>query len=526
MDEEPFFAPPGPLERYPTISFEPPKPGTERTPQDLAWIASTDIQSCLTEQVPFPERTIMIGVNERVALAMLCSDRRKPPSDCVVPIANQKYWEQFESFSETYQRYNTAHRFLRFLEMIEQDALFNAMRYKITRCETKETFQTAKMIWDKLLAQDYAFKSVSKRLEPIWLKRLGELKHRQHDKREDPMAHPEERPPAAAITLSAYSFMAPSSIEPPGRKMDYRILACAVPTSTDQTNGWKETKIVIEALEFSVPIAVMNDTHVIFFYQPCGYEPDVLFADVYRISPDNLQLQKMNRRFIQLTKSMKEAPRNVVFACDFGNHGIAAIARGPEVILFDALAGVECQLSGVLLSDRCITSVEVVDSEYVTIGTTLGEVYRVRWGLPSSDPERQIYALSCAEPVFATLTRKREIVGNTIVAQCVLSVSIERDADAEQLPFYCDIIRPIAMDVCGNLLFMLTKYGFLHVRDLDTVGISRILGEPPKRAKDVALCPTLQHAYRGLKCAGGRVICLHPSGNIRVFVLGGGGLKK
>ena len=120
-------------------------------------------------------------------------------------------------------------------------------------------------------------------------------------------------------------------------------------------------------------------------------------------------------------------------------------------------------------------------------------------------------ALQAVEPIWSVAFRPQSKVRLTL---SVMEITICSPSEGKMIA----MDRPLAMDMCGGLIFVLSKYGLIKVFDAYTRAVCHEFPPPETGAKT----PLLQHCYQGMRVSGDTMWSLYPGGLVRCIKLGAG----
>jgi hypothetical protein len=146
----------------------------------------------------------------------------------------------------------------------------------------------------------------------------------------------------------------------------------------------------------------------------------------------------------------------------------------------------------------------------LVLGTSAGECFGAAWRTGAVVFAEMVPA---REPVFAGLFSNRRVIMQTVTA-----------LSGKMMPFFTEAMthlptsRPLALAVCGTLLFVLEKYGTVQVFSTTA---RRVLFpfDPPSKLIEFGRNWPVQHHYQGVHAGGDRVVVVYPNGLTRIMTI-------
>ena len=328
-----------------------------------------------------------------------------------------------------------------------------------------------------------------------------------------------------------------------------RLLLCKTPTPGNKKTKWQDQALRIATLHKTVPFATVNDTHLaVVYYNPEG----TLEARIYNYNGHGRMLILLERVIAISLPNVD--PGTPLQSVHLSTLGMLSIGLGNAAAVVDAMVDGDepryVYLKGKLDTPNCrrmVTSVQVVhppaavrptqelhetqqqDSTQdapqantpadagvvwygsLLLGTDKGESYSIEWR--STGGVRDVDHCVAVEPILGLHYKNNRLVMHTVLA---LSITDMAHADTTR---YLPSHRPMALDSCGSLLFVLSKYRTLDVYSFIAHQVRRSIdppaGAPPLRA------PTMHTAYKGVRAYEGHVVVLYPNGVVRRLGLPG-----
>jgi hypothetical protein len=352
-----------------------------------------------------------------------------------------------------------------------------------------------------------------------------------------PLQMAEERPGKsyAAVRYAEFPFAEPvpekqlELITATPTQSVYRLLLGKTPTANKKTS-WKDMNHVIVTRSKTVPACGMNDTHLVVVYEPLVEKTEdegIIFIDLFEFITNTTRLKKLDRFYFRFPPLLVEMAglvsvhlsREMIFSMTFANHAFC----------FDMLRQIKPTVVSCIKLEtddpaftRMVTTAPVFHprTEFrnaestekwggtVLIGTDKGECYGVDW------QNGTVYFVNHApavEHVFAT-----HYTAGKVFMQTVMGISGRiSNMEAEDALTVLPIDRPVAMDTCGGLIFVITKYGLIKVLSCLVRGVSREFPPPEGGARTVLF----QVAYKGMKAYHNHIVCVYPNGIIRKIAL-------
>jgi len=495
----------------------PPLDLATRPAQEVAWMSPTEAQAAVqvheeSERLIYPNRCIMVGITASgLALALYCSDSRDPDAEAddtydVPP--DQKADPDPEETGKAdaaakrmlawYERYgkcNLAFRWKLRAMASEVDAYRVHMEQVIRHFigTPEEMRQLMEYMVDQARV-DFHFRSAVKELGPQLSAQLKELRQTQRP----------ARPAIAQPAIGAWPIQRAG--EPVADKATdstkWTLWVCR-----GSRGAWREQpkKLAVRTWGKTVPLAAMNDTHLVLVYQS---DASTLTHRMYALGASALKVVAEHHWLAgQLPRHMVGGPRisNCALALCPQGTGLCALAMQGAVLLWHPLEPTEPEAVCVALEGRELSAVHVV-GDAISLGTTQGECYTLNW----RSAEMLAYdALRAVEPVWGLQYRP---LANARFMLSVMEVTMCAPHDAKIMA----MDRPVAMDTCGGLVYAVSKYGFINVFDAYTRRVCHTFPPPESGAKT----PLLQHHYQGLRATADTLWVVYPGGCVRSIRLG------
>lgn len=309
----------------------------------------------------------------------------------------------------------------------------------------------------------------------------------------------------------------PDSIVPGQAKKEnccYHILACKVPGTNvqKQTASWKIV-LSIYCMPNTVPILAANETHLAVLYQPAYSGPAGLVClALYEIGKYKCAKTTTIRSFClpQGKGSLNVSLSNSgVFVVSFAS---AMYVLGPTVGQDILVVTLEMPVSDGQEQDnplpprhvRLVTAVKI-DDNHLLFGTNQGEGFCIDW------LKRKIIAVEHTPAAESILSLAYN--NNNMILHTVMGLTVKHQTAAFPVLLYVD--RPVGFDVCGSLIFVVTKYGGTKIFKMDARRMMHVFKEVPQPR--VAYKQLI--AYGAIKAFPEHIVCLYPNGVVRQVTL-------
>lgn len=488
----------------------PPLDPATRPAQEVAWMSPTDAQAKAqvheeSERLIYPNRCIMVGITgSGLALALYCSDSRDLDAETDDPPEVETdeneggkadvAAKRMLAWYERYAKCNLAFRWKLRAMATEVDAYRMHMEQVIKHFigTPKEMQQLMEYMVDQARV-DFHFRAPVKELGPLLNAQLKELRQTQRP----------ARPPIVQPLIGAWPIQRAS--QPAAKAADstkWTLWVCR-----GSRGGWREQskQVAVRSWGKTVPLAAMNDTQLLLVYQS---DEKTLTHRLYSLGASAIKVVAEHHWVAgQLPKQMVGGPRITHCAlaiCPQGT-GLCALAMQGAALLWNPLEANAQEAVCVALEGRELSAVHVV-GDAVSLGTTQGECYTINW----RSAEMLAYdALRAVEPVWGIQYRP---LANARFMLSVMEVTMCAPHDAKIM----SMDRPVAMDTCGGLIYVVSKYGFINVFDAYTRRVCHTFPPPESGAKT----PLLQHHYQGLRATANTLWVVYPGGCVRSIKLG------
>lgn len=519
----------------------------KREEEEQHWMAPKPGQTYeQLESKPFlnPERTYLIGTNGVFAVAFQANDDDSVPPPPKEPEPEQKKElsqsekaEKLEKYYEWYACKNPAFALKTYERFFERKNYYLCKKFEIRQlCLQKD----AHLLMQDVLSiakVDPTMREPITKLGTAISKKLKTLPISFKKGKTRPPQMAEERPGKsyAAVRYVEFPFADPVTerqlefITATPTQSVYRLLLCKTPTANKKTT-WKDIDHVIVTRSKTVPACGMNDTHLVVVYEPLTEKAEdegIIFIDLFEFIPSAIRLKKVDRFYFRLPPMLVEMTglvsvhlsREMIFSMTFANHAFC----------FDVLRQIKpTVVSAIKLETddpkfaRLVTTAPVYHprTEFrnpestekwagtVLIGTDKGECYGVDW---QNGTVFFVNHAPAVEHVFAT-----HYTAGKVFMQTVMGISGRiSNMEAEDALTVLPIDRPVAMDTCGGLIFVITKYGLIKILSCLVRGVSREFPPPEGGARTVLF----QVAYKGMKAYHDHLVCVYPNGIIRKISL-------
>lgn len=534
-----------------------------RMEQERKWMApgpEDTIHDLSSQLLPHADRTIVIGTNGVYSFALECADDTRVQMDPEITGENRKKKtkeeeqkealkklngpekredrvETIDKFYAEYAKKNVGFAFKRSLSNFERQAFYMALKFDFANLHI---VGDAKVMLERLMDMarvDNSLRSPISKLGPRLTKKMNTLPARFERNQKRPVSRTADRPDGAFPTVK---FMTIDFHEPVQEVVapdltTFRLLICPTPTLEQHKKKkkkqphWVDVNLAISTDAKTVPACAFNDTHFVILYLPfVEARNGVLIVNLYELP----SMQSTSRK--QLTKVdcfyfcfPPELANEGMLNIHLSQQGVISVCFANGVLVFDAFRQVP-QIHVLLLEavkcQRRITTSPIFHPPAfkrdtpdakdmwcgtVVLGTDKGECYGINW---RTGFVHFIEVSPAVEPIFATHYSNGKIFMQTVMTVCGTISNLSAANQLTVLP----IDRPLAMDSCGALIVVLSKYGFIKILSSIARQVAREFPQPSVGSHT----PLLQHAYKGVKAFHDHIVCVYPSGLVRNLVLG------
>jgi len=249
-----------------------------------------------------------------------------------------------------------------------------------------------------------------------------------------------------------------------------------------------------------VPAVTFNETHVAVVC-PTGAGVRV---SVHRVGEFGA-VEERAERTVRFAFPDDFGDGNGLLCAHMGPDGAIAVGFGSGVVL---LKNAERSLSSIRIDGPAIvTAVGLDERGLLALGTSSG----ICFGVDTETLEaRWMECVPAVEPVVGVRTSNGRVLMQTMTGVCGRLMPAVPAAGLMFLP----MPRPLCAAVCGTMLYILDKYG--PVQLLSTV--MRHVAFPFKGPLQGG-APSAQYHYAAVHAAPERVVCLYPTGLVRILEL-------
>jgi hypothetical protein len=486
-----------------------------RFDQEQWWVAPKTVQNQFIVQtlragLPYPARALIAGTNGTYAFALVCMDDQefKPPP----PHREGDDESAYERCKKLYDSYATANTLFNykynFLSRFECRAFQAALKHRIRELSTRG--EATKLLHEHVdLAKVDVFLSPAiSAAGPLLSKALKVLpagEKTQKTKRID--SHTAGK---SYASVKGYTYKSDAhSAALNGEMEKYNIFITN--NTTKKKSAWHFSNLTISCKKTAVPSLIFNKTHLCVFYQSGTH----IVAELYRV--------------VNCAKTIKEATHTFQFPDEFArgaggmfnavmsDEGVVCVTFATGAVCFDMTASSSSPENyAILLTDSedhyrktSITCAAFTKArpDCVLFGTTRGEVYGVNYKTGNLYFAEHVRAI---EPILSV-----KMYGKLLFMHTVTEIAITEPGEETSFMDCRELGRPVAFDVCGGLVFVLSKYGTIHVFSVFVRNFMRTFERPAGETH----APHLQYAYQGVVAEADKVTVVYPSGNVRVLLL-------
>lgn len=481
-----------------------------RPAQEQAWMSPSEAQAeaqvhCESERLLYPNRCVILGVTATgMGLALYCADSKGEEEPGLPPMEEEEKDEnemgkvniaakKMLIWYDRYAKCNLAFRYK--LEFMRIECAAYQTHVEQTLRHFVQTPKDVERVLEYIMDQtrvDFHLRDVVRNLGPL-------VNAQRKDLRVTPRP---DRPALVTPTHGIWPIQRACHTDP-----DPDLLTCWT-LHVCRGGPWKEQrKVKVHTWAKTAPLSALNDTHLMLLYQSAL---TTLTHRVYSLCEESGAIKlvaEQNWRADALPRQMmvgKRSTHGSLSLCPKGT-GNCALAMQSAVAVWNVfdVAGEDAVV--VALEGREISAVHIID-DALTMGTTLGESYTLNW----RTAELLAYdALRAIEPVWAVRFRP---LAKARFMLSVMGVTLCAPFDAKML----SMDRPVAMDTCGGLIYVVSKYGFINVFDMYTRRVCHTFPPPEASAKT----PLLQHCYQGVRATPDALYVIYPGGCVRTIKLG------
>lgn len=287
----------------------------------------------------------------------------------------------------------------------------------------------------------------------------------------------------------------------------FRLLVCRVPHKEGKATGWKDQSCEIVCHPGTAPSLCFNKTHVCILYQ-LPHARGMLRLECIEIGAYRKRSVRdffFPRNFAQQGMLCTTLSDEGIFAVALGNSALIIQKNQPERVVrlsYNDMPAEERKHYSAQELNRIITSLRFQEG-LLWLGSNCGEAYGIEWETGTLKHAEHVPQVI---PVFGTLVRNQ-----TLYMSSVQELTI---SPQEGTPRIIECMRPLAVDVCGALVAVMTKYGalqFFHKARRNVMHSCL-----PVKPDEDQLVP---HAYQGVKCFEKSVVCVYPNGVVRKYSL-------
>jgi len=480
-----------------------------RSAQEHAWMSPTEAQAkaqvhCESERLLYPNRCIVIGVTGKgMALALYCADDKTaeepgpPPKEEAQPTGKvDMAAKAMDVWYERYAKCNMAFRYKIELKSIEVAAYRSHIEQVLLHFVRDPS--DAKRVLDYMIDQtrvDLHLRAVAREMGPLMSAQL----------KEDTFSiSPRPNRPGAVTPAQGLWPIQLADQEPPTDHPGLTKWALHV----CRGKAWKEQrKLAVYTWAKTAPLSALSDTHLVLFYQSGSttlthrlYSLCEEGGAIKLVAEQHWRAEALPSQMLLGTTGTRTTHGSLSL------HGEQCALAMQSAVLIWKIGQQETEATVIVLDKREISAVQVL-GDTLSMGTTLGECYVLNW----RSAELLAYdALRGIEPIWQV--RYRPLAKARFMLS-VMGVAMGAPWDNKMM----GMDRPVAMDTCGGLLYVVSKYGFINVFDMHTRRVCHTF--PPPEAS--ANTPLLQYCYAGVRATPDTLYVLHHGGTMRTIKLSG-----
>lgn len=490
-----------------------------REEEEHTWMIKKDATiECYSSGLLYPNQCVVLGTNGRYSLAISCVDMGEMEE---APDMNQtmRAYQRAQKYNESYAKVNPLFAYKMILGELERKAYMDYGRSILKHCAASEVLADVfREELDAIKTGDISLCAHAAALQ------VGVIKKREHPTAENKSAifYDDPRPGncyAAFCEVESQSFQEPQQEDDTLAFIEYRVLVCRTPNfHKKRTTSWRDVNLSLKVNSTTVPTATFNETSLLVVY--CNVEnPFMVRVETYSIeklaTSNNRNPQPLWSRSVLLPVDQMEKRTQVLLHLHLADDSsqTCSMAFGGRVMLFPTAASAErISVYGLFTENkkhlRTITCVSVTPDGQLLCGTDYGECYR----MDMSVGEYAVSNVPAVEPIFAIHWIAHS---HALMMQTVMNLFVEIPGAPR---FDLQNQRILGTSRCGQLVFFLSKYGYVQAHNLFVRGMWRRFDPPPPDKNGTNVIP-LQHAYHAIQADRDRIVALYPNGMIRVIAL-------
>ena len=474
------------------------------------WIAASPDEKhndSLSEELDAYSRCIIVGTNGQCAFALKCPDSKKAKTEAPVDystLSNEEILKKETKASRTYAAVNAAFAYKSATSQLEKNAFFHLSNFEISNVHDQTSALLKVQEFRAIGKTDPSLLASIKRVAPKLSVKVKEL-----PKMARPLpirSAPRPGNAYASVSLTQASFtqdFCDIDATRDDTTTPFRLMTCRVP-SPEKKTGWKESNTVFHCRKGTIPSAAFNETHIAVLFQPSIKDGPL------RLHVIELKTYRVERSFDFFFPSVFS--REGMLSTSLSEQGVFSVSFASGVLVFDTtrpedtisvfILSIERQEEDASLV-RHVTCTRVRDNLLV-FGTDKGECYVIEW---RTGDIVAIEHSQAVEPLFSV-----DYYNKCTVMHTVMGVVIARE---KETPVIIDSPRPLAIDMCGTLIFVMTKYGNLQIFKADTRRVVHQIEPVPQKHR----IDGIQHAYQGMRAFPEHMVCVYPNGVVRTISL-------
>jgi len=449
-------------------------------------------------------RTFIVGLNDDMACAFQCPDVEVPEESSVPPPTSPL--DAIRKANAHYAKRNAAFALKTATNALEVNALYHHLSYDISNLNNQGSAQLKLQEFRALQKVDPSLEVALKRAGPLLSEAMKTLP------KEAPLNPQRSKVRPGGGFASCEYFKSPLNdtlTDAPtlSKKTLFRLLTCRVPRPNEKKPPyWKDRSCTVECMMGTIPAASINNKNELaVVYQPAVKQRGLVRLDIFHILPN--KVERVHRYEFAFPERFAAEG---MLCTDFHDSGVFVLSFSSGCMVLDAertefsVIWLTMQEEENASTKRHVTCVRS-EGDVVLIGTDKGELFTVNW----RDQEiLNVDHTPAVEPVFSAVIRNKNAFMHTVAGITVARASPYR-------PLLFGMERPLAIDTCGDLIFVMTKYGAYQVY---STNVRKVLyqGAPvPQKLLEMGA----QHAYQGIKAYPEHIVCVYPNGVVRRITL-------
>jgi hypothetical protein len=479
-----------------------------------------------------PERTIPIGTNGRIALALQGENTDdKVPSPPAIEIHDHMSVAQKHAAVNTWfeqsAKNNDLIAYLMQLRDVERASVFKALYY-MRKAAKDDDEKDALVTLVARIAE----------LDPGLREAISAYGRKTNGMKDDPSSFTSARPGGAYPAIKYLEVPFASALQQQQQQQQnkgtdesrFYLLVCETPSKEKNKNKWKLSRVLIKTGFKQVPAVALNDTYAVVAY--CAPEGGPLRVEIYNLATlcDRKLCRPLDTFLIHIPAPQFDS--RGLLNVYLSKENIVSMSFSRGALVFDALRMVPnvhatffdgpeghprlCMSASIVHPHRQETRPPrmVEEPEHhkwagvMLMTSDAGECFGVDWRNGAVLFAEHVPGI---EPIFSARYSNGRLICQTAMA---LAGRISNLSTFKNHINEINIDRPLGFDVCGTLIFILGKYGNLKIMsslDMNEQRIREI--KPWKGAKQRA--PVFQPWYQAVHATHDGVVVLYPDGHVR-----------